>query len=124
MLRGHFAFLWCAHKTGECVVTTRCDNQNGRSSLFSGRTLRMATSRRTLGAVILTFALAWCLGAQTLRTATAVAIVTNGSVVGITVTDGGSGYAATPTVTLIGGGGTNATATALVMGGIVNQISI
>jgi formylglycine-generating enzyme required for sulfatase activity len=53
-----------------------------------------------------------------------VAQVVNGFVVGITVTDGGAGYVDAPTVTLAGGGGTGATATALVANGAVSQIIV
>jgi hypothetical protein len=54
------------------------------------------------------------LAAQVQRTATATATVINGSVVAYTVTDGGLGYTEPPVVTLVGGGGTGATAVALV----------
>ncbi len=43
--------------------------------------------------------------------ATATAIVSGGSVTGITITNPGSGYTSKPTVTLTGGGGTGAMAT-------------
>ncbi|HEY4416603.1 MAG TPA: hypothetical protein VGO57_13015, partial [Verrucomicrobiae bacterium] len=65
---------------------------------------------------------------QTLRTATATAVISGGFVVGITVTDGGSGYTNVPPVhinpTVTDGGGTNATATASVSGGVVTAITI
>jgi hypothetical protein len=56
--------------------------------------------------------------------ATASAIVTNGFVVGTTITSGGSGYTNTPQVQFIGGGGSGATATAVVSGGVVVGITI
>ncbi|MCX6922367.1 MAG: immunoglobulin domain-containing protein, partial [Verrucomicrobia bacterium] len=54
----------------------------------------------------------------------ATAQVVNGFVVGAAVTSGGFGYGISPTVTIIGGGGSNATATATVSGGVVTGIHI
>jgi hypothetical protein len=48
----------------------------------------------------------------------------NGFVVGATVTSGGSGYASNPSVSIVGGGGTGATAVSQVSGGVVTNISI
>jgi uncharacterized repeat protein (TIGR01451 family) len=45
-------------------------------------------------------------------------------VTGIELTAGGTGYTSTPTVTISGGGGTGATAKAVVSGGVVQQIVI
>jgi hypothetical protein len=56
--------------------------------------------------------------------ATATATVVNGSVAGVTVTDGGCGYTNTPVVLLVGGGGTGATAIAIVTNGVVVGITI
>ena len=56
--------------------------------------------------------------------ATASAVVSNGVVVKITVTDSGSGYTNPPTVLIQGGGGTGATATAVVSNGFVTSIII
>ena len=50
--------------------------------------------------------------------------VGNGFVVGATVTSGGSGYVTSPAVTIVGGGGTNATAVSQISGGVVTNISI
>jgi hypothetical protein len=50
--------------------------------------------------------------------------VVNGFVVGATVTGGGSGYFASPAVTIVGGGGTNATAVSQISGGVVTNIAI
>ena len=83
-----------------------------------------ARPQRALGLITLALALAWCLGAQAQRTATAVATVADGWVATITVTDGGAGYVTPPNVTLMGGGGTGATASALVTNGVVVQIVI
>jgi hypothetical protein len=47
-----------------------------------------------------------------------------GFVVGATLTSGGSGYLTTPAVTIVGGGGTNATAVAQTSGGVVTNITI
>lgn len=56
--------------------------------------------------------------------ATATPILFNGFVVGATVVDGGCGYTNEPTVTISGGGGSNATATATISNGIVTQVTI
>ena len=58
------------------------------------------------------------------ETATAVATVTAGSVTGITVTSGGSGYTSEPSVTLSGGGGSGATAKAILSGDKVALILV
>jgi hypothetical protein len=50
--------------------------------------------------------------------------VVNGFVVGATVTSGGSGYVTSPVVSIVGGGGTNATAVSHTSGGVVTGISI
>jgi FtsP/CotA-like multicopper oxidase with cupredoxin domain len=47
-----------------------------------------------------------------------------GQVTGIRITDGGSGYTSAPLVTLTGGGGTGAMATAYILNGAVNEIQI
>ena len=54
----------------------------------------------------------------------ATAQVDNGFVVGATLTSGGSGYVTTPAVTIVGGGGTNATAVSHISGGVVTGITI
>jgi hypothetical protein len=54
----------------------------------------------------------------------ATAQVFNGFVVGATVTSGGSGYGSTVIVSVVGGGGSNATAIATVSGGVVTGLSI
>ena len=53
----------------------------------------------------------------------AAALVDYGFVVHATVTSGGSGYVASPAVTIVGGGGTNATAAAHISGGVVTAVS-
>ena len=62
------------------------------------------------------------LAAQAQTTATATATVGGQRVVGYTVTDGGSGYTEPPVVTVVGGGGSGATAEAEVTGGVVTYI--
>ena len=57
-------------------------------------------------------------------TATAVATVTSGFVTGITVTSGGAGYTSEPTVTISGGGGSGATAKAILSGDKVTAIVV
>jgi hypothetical protein len=58
------------------------------------------------------------------RIASANAQVVNGFVVGATITDAGYGYAANPVVTITGGGGTGAKATATQFNGVVTSITI
>lgn len=48
----------------------------------------------------------------------------NGFVVGITLTDSGCGYTNPPAVSIQGGGGTGATATAVISNGVVANIII
>jgi hypothetical protein len=48
----------------------------------------------------------------------------NGFIVGATVTSGGSGYVTNPAVTIVGGGGTNATAISHISAGRVTSITI
>ena len=50
--------------------------------------------------------------------------MTNGSVVGATVTSGGSGYVTTLAVRIVGGGGSNATALAQISGEVVTNVAI
>jgi hypothetical protein len=54
----------------------------------------------------------------------ATAVVDYGFVVHATVTSGGSGYVTSPAVTIVGGGGSNATAVANLSGGVVTSITI
>jgi hypothetical protein len=54
----------------------------------------------------------------------ATAQVVNGFVVEATVTGGGSGYVSAPAVTIVGGGGRNATAVAGMSGGVVTGVAI
>ena len=56
--------------------------------------------------------------------AAATAQVVNGFVVGAAVTSGGSGYVTSPRVSIVGGGGANATAVSHLSGGAVSGISI
>jgi len=56
--------------------------------------------------------------------ATANAIVTNGFVIDATVTDGGCGYTNTPTVRIIGGGGSGAEAVAVETNGVVIAVTV
>ena len=58
------------------------------------------------------------------NTAMAAPFVTNGFVVGATVTYGGGGYAMIPNVQIIGGGGTGATANATLSNGVVVAINV
>ena len=54
----------------------------------------------------------------------AIPVMNNGFVVGATVTSGGSGYGASPAVTIVGGAGAGATAVSQVSGGAVTAINI
>ncbi|MGA2749790.1 MAG: leucine-rich repeat domain-containing protein [Verrucomicrobiota bacterium] len=56
--------------------------------------------------------------------ATATAIITNGFVVAVTITDSGVGYTNTPLVYVLGGGGSGAQAIASVSNGVVTGITI
>ncbi|HVP12240.1 MAG TPA: hypothetical protein VMV94_13765 [Phycisphaerae bacterium] len=47
-----------------------------------------------------------------------------GMLAAVTVTNGGAGYSATPSITFNGGGGTGAAATATVTAGVITQISL
>jgi len=58
------------------------------------------------------------------RTATASAIVSEGFVDGATITDHGCGYTNTPTVRIIGGGGSGAEAVAVVSNGVVIAVNV
>jgi hypothetical protein len=58
------------------------------------------------------------------RQASATVILSYGFVVHATVTSGGSGYVTTPVVSIVGGGGSNATAVAQISGGVVSGITI
>ncbi len=54
----------------------------------------------------------------------ATAQIINGFLVGANITASGSGYVSSPTVSIIGGGGTNGAAIALISGGVVTNIAI
>lgn len=54
----------------------------------------------------------------------ATAVVSYGFVVHATITSGGSGYVTSPAVSIVGGGGTNATAVSQISGGVVTNILI
>src|ERR1700722_5421819 len=56
--------------------------------------------------------------------ATAIGVVTNGFIISATITDGGFGYTNTPTVRIIGGGGSGAQAVAVVSNGVVIALNI
>jgi formylglycine-generating enzyme required for sulfatase activity len=77
-----------------------------------------------LRVIAFVFTLAACQRVRAQRDASAVATISNGAVVSILVSDGGSGYSAPPGVTFVGGGGTGATASAELLEGMVTNISI
>ena len=51
-------------------------------------------------------------------------VVVNGSLFSVDVTAGGSGYTASPLVSIVGGGGFGATATAVITNGVVSKILV
>jgi hypothetical protein len=61
---------------------------------------------------------------QIATAATATAILTNGFVVAITLTDAGCGYTNAPLVQIVGGGGSGAQAVALVSNGVVTVVNV
>lgn len=63
-------------------------------------------------------------GTENVETATAVANVTSGFVTSFTVTDPGNGYVNPPMVSLSGGGGSGAAATAVIENGQVAEITV
>jgi PKD repeat protein len=99
-------------------------NRNPIACIRRNRSCWPKSSSRLFGLAALTLVLAWHVGAYGQRTATATATVFLGVVVGVTVTDGGSGYTAAPAVSLVGGGGLGAAAVALVSGGAVSEIIV
>lgn len=66
----------------------------------------------------------WVTRVVAFEAATAVATVTDGSVTGITVISGGSGYTREPKVTLSGGGGSGATAKAVLSGNKLGSVLV
>lgn len=51
-------------------------------------------------------------------------LVTGGSLTSLTISNGGSGYTSAPTVSLTGGGGAGAAATAVISGGVVTGLTL
>ena len=65
----------------------------------------MTRIRRAFRLLTLTALFLLGVSAKAQQTAGAVAVVFNGEVIGITITNNGSGYLSPPAVTLVGGGG-------------------
>jgi len=63
-------------------------------------------------------------GSNLTQTATGAATVDHGFLVAVAVTDGGSGYTAPPTVSATGGGGSGASFTAQIFGGVVTNVIV
>ena len=63
-------------------------------------------------------------GVAATATATTSGGIDGGPLTGISLTSGGSGYATPPAVTIIGGGGSGATATATISAGVVTGITL
>lgn len=79
---------------------------------------------KTTSAYLFTVAFLFNITARAAQTATGTAVLFNGFVVGVNVTDGGSGYAWAPAVTIAGGGGAGAGAYATVSGGSVTSVTV
>jgi hypothetical protein len=75
----------------------------------------------TISDVLISPASAMCPPQAAVATAT---VDTNGTVIAVTVTDSGCGYTNAPAVLLQGGGGSGATATAVVSNGVVTGITV
>jgi hypothetical protein len=71
-----------------------------------------------------THAYEWIIPVQLKVQATASGVLNSGVLESVVVTDGGSGYTGTPTVTITGTGGTGATATATVTNGEVTGVTV
>lgn len=70
------------------------------------------------------YAIVWLPPKVVKSTATGTAARTANVVTGVSIVNPGAGYAAAPTVTFSGGGGTGATATATVTGGVVTSVVV
>ena len=70
------------------------------------------------------FSFQWWMVSAQLTNATATPLVTNGFVLGATITKGGAGYLAAPTVQFVGGSGSGAGGTAVVSNRMVTAINI
>ena len=70
------------------------------------------------------FSFQWWMVSSQLTNATATPLVTNGFVLGATITKGGAGYLAAPTVQFVGGSGSGAGGTAVVSNRMVTAINI
>lgn len=70
------------------------------------------------------YAIVWLTPKIILSTATGTAVRASNAVSGVTLTSGGSGYTAAPTVTFTGGSGTGAAGTAVISGGVVTGVTI
>lgn len=123
--------------TGAVTVTASStagiNNGNGFSYQDVGRPLRIKAGGvwlwGTITAVATTTSITWTVaaptGAQVPTQATATANISAGSVFSITVTNGGSGYGASPpSVTISGGGGSGAVAYATLTNGVVTSITM
>jgi len=63
-------------------------------------------------------------GTNLTRAATGIATNVSGFLVGVNITDGGAGYTTPPTVSVIGGGGSGASFTAQISGGVVTNVIV
>lgn len=84
----------------------------------------MKAHKKFFGVFSFALVLLFGLSSNAQQTATATATLFNEFVVGITVTDGGSGYGWPPSVTITGGGGSGAGAYATISSGVVTAITV
>jgi hypothetical protein len=112
--------------------TTGINKGSGFQASDVGRMLRIKTGGvwlwGTIASVVSTTQITWAIappiGAQLPATAQAIANVSAGSVFGVTVTDGGSGYGASPPAVTISGSGSGAIAFASVTNGVVTSVTM
>ena len=119
---GSLTFAPAANTFGTATITVTVMNNGGTAN--GGLDMVQQSFTVTVTQVNQTPTLAPIIDLANSTTATA-AINSGGGVSGITVTNGGSGYTFTPTVTLSGGGYTTpATAVAVVSGGVVTGVTV
>jgi len=84
----------------------------------------MRQAKKLLRVFSISLVLLYGFSANAQQTAAATVTLFNGFVVGITVTNGGSGYTFAPLVTITGGGGAGAEAFATISNGVVTAITV
>src|SRR5690349_9170841 len=104
------------------MKNTNCQNNSHSTRQSSSR--QEGRILRAFRVTTCVLALAACPRVRAQRDASGVAAISNGAVVSIIVTDGGSGYAVPPGVTFVGGGGSGAAASTELFNGVVTNIGI